>query len=144
MTRRHNDCSAVNLNTTTALKHSGKQQAGVVMNETGQRSEPDGWTWSDPHWRDRVSSSSLLAMGVEAVRRGIDLRDVIATGQCDAKTSLRAVLLLDTLNELLAYAVEERARALDITPAIPSGTGYEIALDLLDNELLTSEEYRPT
>src|ERR1700686_2868556 len=87
---------------------------------------PDGWKWTDPHWDDRVSSESTLALVVEALRRGIDLRDASAeSGEGKGLTS-RALFLIDVLNALFKLSVAERAEALGLNLETPSGTGAEI------------------
>ena len=55
------------------------------------------WNWSDPRWRERVSGD-VRATYREALRRSVDLRDVLA--EDGDQTVARAVFLVDVLNEL--------------------------------------------
>jgi hypothetical protein len=55
----------------------------------------DGWTWSDPRWRQRVGDDAAATVR-EALRRAIDLRDLR-----DGETRTgRPVFLVDVLNHL--------------------------------------------
>jgi hypothetical protein len=55
----------------------------------------DGWTWSDPRWRQRVGDDTAAAVR-EALRRAIDLRD-LRVGESHGG---RPVLLVDVVNHL--------------------------------------------
>jgi hypothetical protein len=102
--------------------------------------DSDGWVWSDPHWRDRVSGESILALAVEALRRCVDLRDASAANAPDL--TARALSLNAVLNDLCDRAVAERAAALATTVETPHGTGAEIVHQLQVAGLLTPDEYR--
>ena len=106
--------------------------------------ESDGWRWWTPHWDKRVATDSVLALAVEAVRRGIDLRDACAESGEDKGLTNRALFLMQALNLIYECAVAERAVALDLTVEVPHGTGAEIARQLLDAGILTPEEFRPS
>lgn len=57
------------------------------------------WLWQDPRWRERVGDD-LQATADEALRRAVDLRDVLAMGGGSETT--RAIMLVDVLNHLRA------------------------------------------
>ena len=111
---------------------------------SGGRGEPDsdGWSWADPHFEQRVATDSTLALVVEALRRGIDLRD--ASGESSEENALpaRAVLLMSVLNALFKQVVGERADRLGLILDTPHGTGGEIVRALLKAGMLTPDEYR--
>jgi hypothetical protein len=103
---------------------------------------PDGWIWTDPHWDERVAKTSILALAIEALRRGTDLRDASAeSGEGKGLTS-RAVLLNSVLIALYNCALAERAGTLGLTVPTTSDTGAEIVQELMQAGILTSEEYR--
>jgi hypothetical protein len=106
--------------------------------------ESDGWNWSDPHWRQRVETSSALALTLEALRRAVDLRDACAESGEGKGLTARALFLVDVLNPLLERLVAERSVALNLTTITPTGLVIEIIQGLSDAGVLTSEEYRPT
>jgi hypothetical protein len=85
--------------------------------------ESDGWRWWTPHWDKRVATDSVLALAVEAVRRGIDLRDACAESGDDKGLTLRALFLMEALNLIYERVVAERAEALGLTIAVPRGGG---------------------
>lgn len=70
-----------------------------VVQTTESDPESDGWRWNDPHWKRRVSVDSVLALTVEAIRRGIGLREASAESG-DARLTSRALGLVDVLNAL--------------------------------------------
>jgi hypothetical protein len=102
----------------------------------------DGWSWTDPHWEQRVAKESILALVVEALRRGIDLRDASAESSAEKALTHRAVLLMSVLNALFKQAVAERADSLGLILDTPYGTGSEIVQALLKAGMLTPDEYR--
>ena len=61
------------------------------------RIDVDGWNSLDPRWRDRVDPTSGLALTVEALRRSIELRDVLA--ESGSRETVRALMLTAVLNE---------------------------------------------
>lgn len=104
--------------------------------------DSDGWRWWAPHWDRRVATDSLLALAVEAVRRGVDLRDACAESGEDNGLTTRALFLMRVLNLLYERVVAERAETLGLTVTVPHGTGVEIVQQLLEAGLMTPEEYR--
>jgi hypothetical protein len=104
--------------------------------------DSDGWAWSDPRWRERVSRESDLALAVEALRRCIDLRDASAANA--PHLTARALHLNAVLNALYEQVVVERAALLGIEIDVPHGTGAEIVHELQVAGILTAEEYRST
>ena len=103
--------------------------------------DSDGWRWWTPHWDRRVATDSVLALAVEALRRGIDLRDACAESGEDKGLTTRALLLMEVLNLLYGCVVAERAGP---TMAVPHGTGAEIVQQLFESGFLSPEEYRPS
>src|ERR1700722_12379660 len=89
--------------------------------------DSDGWRWWTPHWDQRLATDSVLALAVEALRRGIDLRDAAADNGEDDGLAARALLLVAVLILLYRRAAAERAETLGLTAVVPSGTGAEIA-----------------
>jgi hypothetical protein len=66
-----------------------------------------------PHWEQRVAKDGSLAPVVEALRRGIDLRDAAAE-RGDSHLTLRALLLVSVLNSLYEKIVLRRAETLGL------------------------------
>ncbi len=108
-----------------------------------QMPEADGWTWSNPHWDQRLAAGSTLALVVEALRRGIDLRDAAAESGENSGLTTRALLLMSVLNSLYERSVAERAEALGRDVPVPHGSGAEIVHQLSEAGLLSPDEYRP-
>jgi hypothetical protein len=103
--------------------------------------EPDGWTWADDRWRERVEQSNDLALVVEALRRVIDLRDTLA--ESGSQDTVRALFLTDVLNTLFEVVVRRRATELGFVADPPHGTGAEIVEALYEAGLLKPSTYRP-
>jgi hypothetical protein len=113
----------------------------MSVDQGKQERSPDGWVWTDPHWDQRVETGNVLALTVEALRRGIDLRDAAAESQEDAGLTQRAVQLMAVLNTLFEQVVIERADSLGVSIQVPHGTGSEIVQKLLDLGL-QPDQYR--
>ena len=104
---------------------------------------PDGWVWTDLHADERVASDSILALTVEALRRGIDLRDAAAASGEEFGLTQRALHLMAVINLQYERAVLERADSLDLSVQVPHGAGHEIVQDLMKLGILTPTEYQP-
>src|SRR5215467_2822315 len=101
------------------------------------RIDVDGWNSLDPRWRDRVDATSALALSVEALRRGIELRDVLA--ESGSPETTRALMLNDVIVELFHAMVRDRAGP---DAGMPRGTGPEIVESLYGRDIMTRAEYR--
>ncbi len=117
--------------------HAGTAQGG---NSAQWRQDADiaGWKWIDPNRDRRVSTESPLALAIEALRHGIDLRDASAESGEEEGLTARSLILLSILNQLFDIIVQERAFSLGLTIEVPRGTGSEIAQKLMD---LAPEEW---
>jgi hypothetical protein len=123
------------------MSESDNERRGVRWR---MEADSDGWSWWTPHWDQRLATDSVLALAVEALRRGTDIRDACAESREGKGLTARALILMDVLNLLYGCVVTERAEALGVNMAAPHGTGTEIAQQLLEAGLLTPEEYRPS
>jgi hypothetical protein len=113
--------------------------------------DSDGWKWWTPYWDQRVSTDSTLALAVEALRRGVDLRDACAEIESanreageNKRLTLRTLHLIQVLNALLDRAVAERADALHLTVDRPHDPLSDMVRQLSEAGILTAEEYRPS
>jgi hypothetical protein len=102
-----------------------------------ERIDIDGWNSLDRRWRDRVDTTSGLALAVEALRRVVELRDLLA--ESGSSQTTRAVMLNVVVNELFATMVRERSGP---SAAVPHGTGSQIVRALYDAGIMTPAEYR--
>jgi hypothetical protein len=86
----------------------------------------DGWTWSDPRWRQRVGDDTAATVR-EALRRAIDLRDL----RGGETRSGRPVLLVDVLNHLGDLLDVDTSSLWDLHLVAPSQGPYHAASGLL-------------
>jgi hypothetical protein len=101
------------------------------------RVDVDGWNSLHPKWRERVDADSGLALTVEALRRAVELRDVLA--ESGSTQTVRALMLVDVLNELYPMMVRDRVGP---KAAVPHGAMAEIVESLHDRGIMTRSEYR--
>ena len=101
------------------------------------RIDVDGWNSLDPRWRDRVDAESSLALAVEALRRTIELRDLLA--ESGSVETTRALMLNGVLNALYECIFRER---MGPEAPLPHGTGAGIVRALQDAGVLGATEYR--
>jgi hypothetical protein len=104
--------------------------------------DSDGWRWWTPHWDQRVSTESKLALSVEALRRAVDLRDAAAESGERVGLTARAVFLVSVLNPLYESLVAERAATLGLSVTCPHGKLTDIVDQLLQSGIMLSTEYR--
>jgi len=119
---------------------SGERRGGNTA-QWKQDAEIDGWKWTDPNWKRRVSTESPVALALEALRHGVDLRDASAESGEEMGLTARSLILVSILNSLLDSIVEERASSLGLTIDVPHGIGAETAQKLMELGVLTSEEW---
>ena len=119
----------------------GQRRGGQGATQWKQDAEVDGWKWTDPHWERRVSTESPLALAVEALRHGIDLRDASAESGEEMGLTARSLILLSILNRLYESIAQERAISLGLTVDVPWGTGAQIVQKLVELGILTPGEW---
>jgi hypothetical protein len=100
------------------------------------RIDADGWNSLHPKWRERIDANSGLALTIEALRRAVELRDVLA--ESGSKQTVRALMLVAVLNELYPAMVRDRVGP---EAEVPHGRMTEIVESLHDRGIMSRAEY---